>query len=305
MASPTISNGMINSLGIGLFPLHVAYGGTSVSSITKNALMVGNNTDPILTIDPGTDGQVLLGGSDLIPKFGTLTSSGGTITFTAGANSLNMETGGAVGTQFDGDSGSAVPAAGVLTVAGGTGITTSAAASTVTVTLDTPVTVANGGTGRASHTAYAVICGGTTSTAAQQSIASVGTSGQVLTSNGAAALPTFQDAAGGITWNEETGTSATMAVDNGYISNNAGEVTFTLPTTAAVGSVVRVAGYGAGGWKIAQNAGEIIHFLGSDTTTGTGGSLDSSNRYNAVELVCTVADTEWVVISATGNINVT
>lgn len=52
--------------------------------------------------------------------------------------------------------------------------------------------VANGGTARTSHTAYAVICGGTTATGAQQSVASVGTSGQVLTSNGAGALPTFE-----------------------------------------------------------------------------------------------------------------
>ena len=52
--------------------------------------------------------------------------------------------------------------------------------------------VDQGGSGRASHTAYAVICGGTTTTAAQQSIASVGTAAQVLTSNGAGALPTFQ-----------------------------------------------------------------------------------------------------------------
>jgi len=52
--------------------------------------------------------------------------------------------------------------------------------------------VANGGTGNTTATAYAVQCGGTTSTGAFQSIASVGTSGQVLTSNGAAALPTFQ-----------------------------------------------------------------------------------------------------------------
>ena len=58
----------------------------------------------------------------------------------------------------------------------------------------TDVPAADGGTGRSSHTAYAVLCGGTTSTAAQQSIAGVGTSGQVLTSNGAAALPTFEDA---------------------------------------------------------------------------------------------------------------
>jgi hypothetical protein len=52
--------------------------------------------------------------------------------------------------------------------------------------------VANGGTGASSQTAYAVLAGGTTSTGAYQSVASVGTSGQVLTSNGAGALPTFQ-----------------------------------------------------------------------------------------------------------------
>lgn len=57
--------------------------------------------------------------------------------------------------------------------------------------------VASMGTGVASFTAYAVICGGTTSTNPLQSIAGVGTSGQVLTSNGAGALPTFQPAAGG------------------------------------------------------------------------------------------------------------
>lgn len=62
--------------------------------------------------------------------------------------------------------------------------------------LANPLTVTNGGTGVSSNTAYAVLCGGTTSTAAIQSIASVGTIGQVLTSNGAGALPTFQDAPG-------------------------------------------------------------------------------------------------------------
>jgi len=61
----------------------------------------------------------------------------------------------------------------------------------------TDVGVAHGGSGRSSSTAYAVVCGGTTGTAAHQSIASVGTADQVLTSNGAGALPTFQDASGG------------------------------------------------------------------------------------------------------------
>lgn len=61
----------------------------------------------------------------------------------------------------------------------------------------TDVIVADGGTGVSSLTAYAVICGGTTTTNPVQSIAGVGTSGQVLTSNGPAALPTFQAAASG------------------------------------------------------------------------------------------------------------
>ena len=69
-------------------------------------------------------------------------------------------------------------------------------ATATILTSNTAVTVAQGGTGATSATAYAVQCGGTTSTGAHQSIASVGSSGQVLTSNGAGALPTFQAAAG-------------------------------------------------------------------------------------------------------------
>jgi len=62
---------------------------------------------------------------------------------------------------------------------------------------DIPVEVSLGGTGRSTNTAYAVTCGGTTTSGAEQSIASVGTANQVLTSNGAGALPTFEDASGG------------------------------------------------------------------------------------------------------------
>lgn len=56
-----------------------------------------------------------------------------------------------------------------------------------------------GGTGVTSTTAYAVLTGGTTSTGPLQSIASVGTSGQVLTSNGAGALPSFQPSLSALT----------------------------------------------------------------------------------------------------------
>jgi len=65
------------------------------------------------------------------------------------------------------------------------------------VTGITDLTVADGGTGRSSATEYAVICGGTSTTNPHQSVASVGTSGHVLTSNGAGTLPTFQAPTGG------------------------------------------------------------------------------------------------------------
>jgi len=62
------------------------------------------------------------------------------------------------------------------------------------LTLGAALPVASGGSGVTSATAYAVLCGGTTSTGSIQSIASVGTTGQVLTSNGAGALPSMQSA---------------------------------------------------------------------------------------------------------------
>ena len=110
----------------------------------------------------------------------------------------------------------------------------------------------------------------------------------------------------GITWTDVTGTSATMAVNNGYLADNAGLVTLTLPATAAQFSLIRVAGIGAGGWTIAQNANQKIIFGSSTTTTGAGGSLSSSNANDCVEILATVggANTTWTVLSSIGNLTV-
>ena len=105
-------------------------------------------------------------------------------------------------------------------------------------------------------------------------------------------------------WNEVTGTSSAMAVSNGYIANNAGLVTLTLPATAALGSVIEVSGKGAGGWLIAQNSGQTIHFGNSTTTTGVGGSLASTLQYDTVKILCITANTTWVVLSNVGNLTV-
>lgn len=60
-----------------------------------------------------------------------------------------------------------------------------------------PIDVSSGGTGLSTATtAYGVLAAGTTATGAFQNIGT-GASGEVLTSNGAGALPTFQAAGGG------------------------------------------------------------------------------------------------------------
>jgi len=109
---------------------------------------------------------------------------------------------------------------------------------------------------------------------------------------------------GGITWSEVTGTSQAASADNGYICNNSALVTVTLPSTCAVGKIISIAGKGAGLWKIAQNASQIVYFGDQNTTTGTAGYLAAQNRRDCIELICITADTEFVVRSVVGNITV-
>jgi len=134
------------------------------------------------------------------------------------------------------------------------------------------LTVARGGTGRTSHTAYGVICGGTTTTAAQQSIASVGTSGQVLTSNGAAALPTFQDAGG------------SSPTDDNQTFNSSG--TWTKPTGDYRFAIVRCWGGGGSGSKHSNTNGGA----------GGGGGLFEETMVPFADL----ASSETVTVGAGG-----
>ena len=102
-----------------------------------------------------------------------------------------------------------------------------------------------------------------------------------------------------------TGTSQTAATNNGYIANNASLCTITMPSTAAVGDSLEIGGIGAGGWKLAQNASQVINFGNVATTTGTGGSIASTNQYDHIKIKCVIANTGWVVMMAQGNLTVT
>lgn len=104
--------------------------------------------------------------------------------------------------------------------------------------------------------------------------------------------------AGGVGWTVVTGLSQQMDVDSGYISNNAVPVELILPVLSSVGSEIDIMGLGAGGWVVAQNASQVIHIGSASTSAGVGGSIESTNRYDSLTLICTVANTTWNVLGA-------
>lgn len=122
------------------------------------------------------------------------------------------------------------------------------------------------------------------------------TAGTGVTITNASNSITISATGGALTWSTVTGTTQAAAVNNGYFANNAGTVTITLPATAAVGSIVEVAGQGAGGWTLAANTSQTIQF--GNTATTSAGSWSSTNQYDTIRVVCQVANTTWQVLSS-------
>lgn len=110
--------------------------------------------------------------------------------------------------------------------------------------------VPHGGTGVAALTPYAVLCGGTTGTAPVQPLAAVGTAGQLLTSNGAGALPSFQAAP-----------AAPLPLN--YLRNGSGEVWQRGTTVSSLTDV----SYGPDGFYVLAQSG-IIHASRTNRTFG-------------------------------------
>jgi len=191
--------------------------GTVAASLTIGTTAIASGTSGRVLYDnagtlgeytvTGTAGSVVL---STAPTFTTTIDGGATFGAFASSTALTLGYTGTGASSTTNLSSAAITGAFTKTINIGTGGTTGSTTAinigtsvgstttiTGTVSLGTALPVGSGGTGNATATAYAVLTGGTTSTGAFQSIASVGTTGQVLTSNGAGALPTFQAAAGG------------------------------------------------------------------------------------------------------------
>jgi hypothetical protein len=134
---------------------------------------------------------------------------------------------------------------------------------------------------------------------------SSGTAGQVLTSSGAATPPVWSNPVSTF-WQITTTDAVTMVPDNGYIPKNAlGHLTtYTLPATSAVGTELEISGFDTHLWTIAQNASQIVNVGSTATTTGVGGSITATSRYDAIRLVCVTSNTVWNLVSSVGNLSV-
>lgn len=183
-ANVAITGGSIT----GITDLAIADGGTGQSTATAafdalsptttaGDLIFHNGTDNV-RLGIGTAGQVLrVNGGATAPEW---------VTGGSGVSGPVSSTDNAVA-AWDGTGGSTLKNSALVVGAsdatiGGNGIYRAGG---------TDIPVADGGTGVSTLTAYAPMFGGTSGTGAVQS-GTTGTAGQVLTSNGAGALPTFQ-----------------------------------------------------------------------------------------------------------------
>lgn len=153
----------------------------------------------------------------------------------------------------------------------------------------------------ATYTAHGVLVGeGTGSIVAT----APGSAGQFLVSGGSSADPSFQTATPQLTVTPVAGASQSMAVNHSYIANDASLTTFTLPATAAVGSILQIVGsaLNTGGWTITYGTSQIIWGPAGSSTITSGSASSAAAAAQSVTMVCVVANTTWVITANSGTI---
>lgn len=201
----------------GITDLAVADGGTGASTLSANAVLLGNGTSALQTVAPGTSGNVLTSNGTTWTSTAVSTAAGGirgqffyssgSFTVPTGVTSIKMFVvgggGGAGGQHLYPDEGEGASYQG-----GGTGGAAGYGQGYITVTPGTSltVTIGTGGTGGGTNQAVSGTAGGNTSV-----------SGGALTITGSGG-------SGGLSWNlvgvSGTGNGAAGTLTNGFYYPN-------------------------------------------------------------------------------------
>lgn len=299
-------------------PIPVTEGGTNATTFATNSgTVIFNGTALVTLASTGTSGKALVSaGAGVAPAYGTVPVVGG------GTNATSFAT--TNGTViFDGTRLVTLASAGT---SGQVLISAGAGTPPAYGTLSVP----GGGSGVTSHTAYALIAGGTTSTGPVQSLASVGTSGQILTSNGAGQLPTWQTASGssitiegntggpivsgsftfsggstGLSFNG-VGTTETLAFAG--ITANGGTVNLATDNTASIINI----GTGAGLKTTtigSTTSGSVSTFqsaaTGSMSINSNGGALSMASGTGALNISTDAVNTTILIGAASATKDIT
>ncbi len=278
---------------------------SGVTTANSSVLVTSSSGIPVQS-GTMTNGQMIIGSTGATPVVGTIAAGTG-ITVTTGAGSLTvgLEANASTGVILRSNGSNFVAStstfadtytAGAVLIAGSSnavsGVTT--ANSSVLVTSNAGIPVQSG-----TLTDGQMIIG---STGATPQVATISAGSGISVTPGAGTLTIGLSGSASFVYNNVTGATQTMVANAGYIANNSGStVAFTLPSTAAIGTIMEVIGNCSGGWSIAQNASQIIHHAGTSTTAGVTGSVVTVERYDCIKLICTVTDLEWSTFSA-GNL---
>lgn len=115
---------------------------------------------------------------------------------------------------------------------------------------------------------------------------------------------TIGESAFGVTsWFTVTATSQNMVPGIAYVCGNASLITFTLPAITFVGAEFHIQGNSAGGWTVVYSTGQNIQ-IGNVSSTVTSGSVSSTNRYDALRLVCVGANNQFNAEFVQGSLNI-
>ena len=106
----------------------------------------------------------------------------------------------------------------------------------------------------------------------------------------------------GLTWSIELAAAVNAANNHGYRNGNAGTTTFTMPNPSPLGSIIQIAGLGAGSWILQAGAGQRFTF--GQINGAIAGTLRPpvGHIYAAVTLVTTTANLVFDVTATNDNL---